>query len=121
MAPDNCASETESAPSDAQRLAVPRELEIAAAGDAAADACARSAFPVHGANPGARVELLIVEQRLQRDVDIAGANTKRHRILDRRPRRTPASLRDEIDVAGRERARYVLPVAICAARPERAA
>src|SRR5690349_4217579 len=90
--------------SDLQRPAVSGELEVAAAYGASCVLRAHRAFPVHDADATARVELLVVEQRLEHPFAIAGTHAKRHRVLDAGARRAPAALRGEVDVAWREHA-----------------
>src|SRR5256712_7315042 len=96
--------------SESQGLPIPGQLEVAEPGLLLPVPRAHGALPVDGAGARARVELLVLHERLDLQVQGAGLDAHRNRILGSGPRRAPAPERLEADLPRLEAAR----AAVCA-------
>src|SRR2546425_3939368 len=107
--------------SESQGLPIPGQLEVAAPGLLLPLPRAHRAFPVDGAGARARVELLVLHERLDLQVQGAGLDAHRNRILGSGPRRAPAPERLEADLSRLEAAHAAVCAPQSSARPETAA
>src|SRR5262249_37609757 len=103
-----------------QRFPVSGQLEITAS-SALLPLRPDRAFPVDRAGARARVELLVVHERLELERDRARLDAHRDRIVGPRPRRAPAAQRREAHLGRLEHAHPPVAGANAAARPEGAA
>src|ERR1700676_1804001 len=81
------------AASKRQRFPVPGELEVTASHLLSGVHGADRAFPVDGAGVRARVELLIIHERLEQVIGVADLDPHGDGILDARSRRAPMPTR----------------------------
>src|SRR6185295_18059383 len=88
--------------SQRERGPVAGQLEIPAPDRLAAGEGAHRALPIDDAHAAARVELLVVHQRLQGDGETARAEVEGYRIRDAGARRAPCPSGHEGDLGGRE-------------------
>src|SRR2546430_2589021 len=102
-APDS-ADRKDSDDSQLQRLPISRQLEVAAARHAFPLLGAHGAFPVDGAGARARVELLVLHERLDLQREGAGCDADRNRIFGSGPPRAPPPERLEADLSRLEAA-----------------
>src|SRR6266853_2985184 len=104
--------------SEFERLPIPGQLEIAVPGLLLPCPSAHRAFPVDGAGARARVELLVLHERLDLQGQSTGLHAHRNRILGSGPRRAPAPERLEPDLSRLEAAHAAVGAAQGPARPE---
>src|SRR5438552_4251270 len=107
--------------SESQGLPISRQLEVAAPGLLLPCPGAHGALPVDGAGARARVELLVLHERLDLQVQGAGLDAHRNRILGSGSRRAPAPERLEADLSRLESAHAAVGAPQSSARPETAA
>src|SRR6266849_7363699 len=107
--------------SESQGLPIPGQLEVAAPGFLLAPPRAHRAFPVDGAGARARVELLVLHERLDLQGQGAGLDAHRNRILGSGPARAPAPERLESNLSRFQAANAAVGPPQGSARPETAA
>src|SRR6266571_8231240 len=107
--------------SESQGLPIPRQLEVTPPGLLLPCPSAHGALPVDGAGARARVELLVLHERLDLQGQGAGLDAHRDRILGSGPARAPAPERLEADLSRLEAAHAPAGAAQSSARPETAA
>src|SRR6266849_8757907 len=107
--------------SESQGLPIPGQLEVAAPGLLLPLPRAHRAFPVDGAGARARVELLVLHERLDLQGQGAGLHAHRNRILGSGPARAPAPERVELHLSRLEAAHAAVGAPQSSARPETAA
>src|SRR5216683_7333967 len=104
--------------SESQGLPIPGQLEVAAPGLLLPLPRAHRAFPVDGAGARARVELLVLHERLDLQGQGAGLHAHRNRIFGSCPGRAPAPERLESDLSRLEAAHAAVGAPQGSARPE---
>src|SRR5256885_9574237 len=104
--------------SQLQRLPIPRQLQVAAPGVLVPCPRPHGAFPVDGAGARARVELLVLHERLDLEDEGAGRDAHRNRIFGCGPPRAPAPERLEADLSRLEAAHAAVGVSQGSARPD---
>src|SRR2546427_1301725 len=107
--------------SESQGLPIPGQLEVAASGLLLPCPSAHRAFPVDCAGARARVELLVLHERLDLEGQGAGLDAHRNGILGPGPGRAPAPERLEPDLSRLEAAHAPAGASQSSARPEAAA
>src|SRR6266849_5346141 len=107
--------------SESQRLPISGQLEIAAPGHLLPCPSSHRTLPVDGAGARARVELLVLHERLDLQGQGAGLDAHRNRILGSGPGRAPAPERLEADLSRLEAAHAAVGAPQSSARPETAA
>src|SRR5205814_9061053 len=101
-----------------QRLPVPGELQAAAPAGAATLHRSHRPLPIQHADAGPRIELLIVDERLERALESASAHGHRDGILDLGARRAPAMRDSKLDFIRLKYAHAAIGGAMAAAGPE---
>src|SRR5712691_882342 len=104
--------------SESQGLPIPGQLEVAAPGLLLPLPRAHRAFPVDGAGARARVELLVLHERLDLQRHGACLHAHRNRIFGSCPGRAPAPERLESDLSRLEAAHAAVGAPQGSARPE---
>src|SRR6266508_473535 len=107
--------------SEFQGLPIPGQLEITAPGLLLPCPRAHRTFPVDGAGARARIELLVLHERLDLHGQGAGLHAHRNRILGPGPGRAPAPERLELHLSRLEAAHAAVGAPQGSTRPETAA